>query len=200
MAMNKLLLAIALGFLLALSGFGQQTERMIDFPANQAPGNLVAGEKGRLVPTDLKGLQLVAISVAGKTVTPGQFFTAADDWLKTLKVKLKNVSGKTLLSVRMSFSLPEAQTNNAGLGLSLAFGSLNTRVFKQPDQAVPDGEEFELVETEDGYNADRNFRISRTGIDNITQLVSALVAVKVDDGSLLMANLKPETVIRNTPK
>ena len=45
--------------------------------------------------------------VNGKSITLGEPFAAADDWLKTFTVRVRNISGERLVSAQVTLVLPE---------------------------------------------------------------------------------------------
>lgn len=81
-------------------------------------GNFVKDEARRLIPSPLKALEIVAINAAGQLITLGQPFTADGEWLKDLSVKVRNISGKAISSIRISFTLPETRYRGAPVVLA----------------------------------------------------------------------------------
>lgn len=95
--------------LLPLFSYGQTQNRTIDFPPNAPEGNFIKGENGKLIPSIIKALEIVEIKLGDKPISLGQPFSASDDWLKNLTIKLRNISDKPIYSIMITFSLPEAQ-------------------------------------------------------------------------------------------
>lgn len=181
--MKKICLLTGLILSLAAYSFGQGSERLIDFPPNQPENPVNKVENGRLIPTEMQAVALIGISVEGKPITPGKAFAAGDDWLKTLTVKLKNVSDKPISSVRINFGRPEAKTGDSTLGFSLAFGSLNTTFDKQSaERIIEPGEEFELSKPEKQYLQEKAFLLEKTGISVITKVTLDITTIKFQDG------------------
>lgn len=52
-------------------------------------------------------VELVNVQIDGQKITSGKMFVADENWLKNLKVKVKNVSGKPFVFVGVSFGLIE---------------------------------------------------------------------------------------------
>src|SRR5437763_6711179 len=50
-------------------------------------------------------LELTEVQVAGQQIDFDKPFSAGDDWLRTLKLKVKNISGKSISFFRISFEL-----------------------------------------------------------------------------------------------
>ena len=61
----------------------------------------------RVQPSGTAALQIVEIRVSGTPVTLDAPFVADDDWLKNLVVRVKNVSGKTINILPISFGLSD---------------------------------------------------------------------------------------------
>lgn len=95
--------------LLPLFSYGQTQDRTIDISTNAREGNFTKGENGKLIPSTIKALEIVEIKLGDKLISLGQPFSASDDWLKNLTIKMKNISDKPIYSIMITFSLPEAQ-------------------------------------------------------------------------------------------
>src|SRR5438132_2923 len=99
-------------------GFGQQRERLLDWrPPVVGWGSHMNGQ-----PTEWQPLQLLKITIDGRPITCGQPFMADVDWLKGLTFKIRNVSGKTIKFIRITFTVPEAKFKDSTLGFSLEYG------------------------------------------------------------------------------
>ena len=72
--MKKICLVIGLVLSFSVFCFGQESDRIIDFPPNAVEGNLLKAENNILVPTDMKGVELIGISVEEKNITPAKVF------------------------------------------------------------------------------------------------------------------------------
>lgn len=79
----------------ALSSFAQVQKRTIHFERED-----VSGESGLV--------QVVRIEVKNKQVSINEEFATTDDWLKSLKITVRNVSGKRIIYVGFGFGLLEA--------------------------------------------------------------------------------------------
>ncbi len=189
--MKKLFLLFGFILLFSVFVFGQKTERVIDYRPNQPAINMKGEPNIFLQKTDEKGVELVEFTVDGKSVAIGESFTAGDDWLKTLTVKLKNVSGKPITSARMSFGRPEAKFKDSSLGFSLAFGSLGLMTADRQPKIILPGEVFELKQDENTYNSEKAFMIEKTGVSNITKIIIGMTLVQFDDGYLWTTSKMP---------
>ena len=52
-------------------------------------------------------VEIEEIAVDGKSIIVGEPFAAADDWLKSLTVRVRNISGQRLVRVQITLVLPE---------------------------------------------------------------------------------------------
>ena len=185
--MKKICLLIGLVLAFSVYCFGQEAERIIDFYPNQPEEKFLKDENNKFISTTMKGVELIGISVEGKNITPGKPFAAGDDWLKTLTIKLKNVSEKPISSVRMSFSRPEAKFKESGLSFSLEFGSLSVMLDnRKTKKIIQPGEEFELAQTESLYFTEKSFMMEKTGVSNINKVLIGMMMVQFEDGDLWM--------------
>ena len=68
---------------------------------------------------EIDALEIMDIAVDGKSITIGQSFAADDEWLKSLTVRVKNVSRLNISSVQMDLFLPEIMRRSL---VTLCFG------------------------------------------------------------------------------
>jgi hypothetical protein len=94
-------------------------------------------------------LEIVEFKVEDKVITLGEPFAASDEWLKNLKVRVRNISGKTITRAQMNFVLPESKTETERmLPIWLAYGNIPS---DNPKPIKP-GEEFEFAINEWSYH------------------------------------------------
>lgn len=67
-------------------------------------------------------VELIGVYVADQKIVSGKVFTADENWLKNLKVKIKNVSGKPFVFVGVSFGLIEGLYEELAPSASWAWG------------------------------------------------------------------------------
>jgi hypothetical protein len=130
-------------------------------------------------------LLVTGIEVAGHTVTPGQPFTAGDDWLRGLTVRFRNISAKPITYVQLGFSFPEAHYHDGGLAHTLRYGSY-TAGGEQSALAAKmllPGEEAEMIFTGSDYDAFRGFAEKLNGSADFHRLRMGLALVKFEDGT-----------------
>jgi hypothetical protein len=61
-------------------------------------------------------VELVDVHIAGQKITSGKMFVADATWLENLKVKVKNVSGKSIVYVSVTFELIEGLYESPPMG------------------------------------------------------------------------------------
>ena len=84
----------------------QSTKRIVHWPENPiSPGNTKGDQAEVLEQIDM--VEITDVTAGGKSITMGQSFEADDEWLKTLSVRIKNVSQVSISKVQMSFFLPQ---------------------------------------------------------------------------------------------
>jgi hypothetical protein len=107
---NPLLFApavLAVVLLSTSSVFSQGTQRIVqwpEMPIDHSKTVSLGDSKGL---AQIESLEIVDITVGGKSITLGQSFVADDDWLKSLTVRLKNVSNNSISKVQLNLFLTE---------------------------------------------------------------------------------------------
>lgn len=163
---------------------GQERERVIDWEVekpNLSPQIKVGDEPYK--PTDMEALAIIGIFVDKRSVTMGQPFTAADDWFKGFKMRVKNISGKTIVRAWFHFSFPEARNGAAVLGSSLTLSDDISGGPAGEQKAILPGGEFELTYTEERCAWVRRWVAETTGVVSITRVLIDYAVVKFEDGS-----------------
>ncbi|HVF88406.1 MAG TPA: hypothetical protein VM866_12495 [Pyrinomonadaceae bacterium] len=129
-------------------------------------------------------LEVVNIKVAGQSVTPGRPFTADEEWLRNLSVRIKNTSPKPIESIRLQLSLPEARYRAGGLGISLNYGG-RTKAEKEAGDIKPlmPGGEAELKFTAADYESNQKFVSERSSVSSFSRLVFGQASVNFEDGT-----------------
>jgi hypothetical protein len=92
----------------SLSLQAQQRERVIT-SFRSAMRNTMMKPGGSPMPTDVIAVEVLGFNLAGIPVNLDQPFRADDDWLKDLRVRVKNISEKPISHLRIIFSVPEAK-------------------------------------------------------------------------------------------
>lgn len=188
---TRLMFALAI-FLQA--SFGQTSARVIDWHPGSGSGYFTADENKRLIPTSDGGIELVSASVKGEVIELGKPFAAADDWLKGLAIKVKNVSGRAIKSIRVNFNLPEAKFKEGTMGFSLEYGKeLSTGITYGEQKLVLPGEEITLIRSEQHYTRDRDGIMNRTGVLDFNRTFIGMATVVFEDGKTWFCSKIPFT-------
>jgi hypothetical protein len=132
----------AILLMLALASFapGQSQDRVVEvYEEADAPETIA--------------LQIVEIKAGGNTVTLGQPFASDDDWLKSLSVRIKNVSDKTIDVLPVTFALSELNPGKRGdVVMTILRGLYGNgyEIREASDERKPilPGEEIDLTFTE----------------------------------------------------
>ena len=163
-----------------------QTGRIVEWPSVENPlENVMAGERGRYVPTALQAIEIVSISAEGNRITPGVPFTAHDDWLRTFTMRVKNTSEHPITAIRIHFGLPEAEYRDGFSGFSLEYGNeLSTGIDHGEQKAIAPGEEVDIVRNDRHYKRDSEGISERTGISEFTRVQLGHATVKFVDGTV----------------
>ncbi|HWS99751.1 MAG TPA: hypothetical protein VN256_05700 [Pyrinomonadaceae bacterium] len=145
---------------------------------------------GRLVPADVVAVEIIEIKVAGVPVTLGKPFTAGEDWLKDLTVRVRNVSAKPIIWASMSFGLPEAKSDRDGrqgyMGFPLEYMRGGIPKEGAPEmKAIMPGEEAELVCFSERYPGFKKQVEKEAGVKSITTIwTGGDLAVTFEDNTM----------------
>lgn len=148
-------------------------------------GRITSAGDGVKLSSVNEAVQISDITVAGKSVIPGEAFNADDDWLRTLTLRLKNVSDQTIVAVRVGFGLPETRAEDRQVGFSLEYGKMGLGGIVPDGQAMvrPD-EEFELRFTDAQYRNYLEFFAKHAGSANFTRAWIGITTIQFKDGTM----------------
>jgi hypothetical protein len=176
--------------LVALAVFGganaaaQRSNRTLIWPPLPVDRITSAGDGIKLSPVN-EAVQISDITVAGHSVIPGETFNADDDWLRTLTIRLKNVSGQTIVAARVGFGLPEKKAGDRQVGFSLEYGKMGLGGIVREGQAmVRPEEEFEMKFNGDQYRKYLEFFAKHAGSVNFTKAWIGITTIKFEDGTI----------------
>jgi hypothetical protein len=140
--LSRMIRAIGLVLTVAVSAHAQARVKVLDVYANSNAPETVA-------------LQIVSIKVDGRPIALGQPFTSGETWLKTLTIRVKNISGKTInsLYIGLGFGFPEFGKDVRGdVAFSLMAGIYGKEydglVASEKGKPVLPDEEIDLALTE----------------------------------------------------
>jgi hypothetical protein len=176
--------AIVVALVGALSVHSQDKKRVITWPPYSVGKVERTGPGSQLSPV-VDAVEIVSMEAAGHPIKVGQPFSADDDWLGSLTVRLKNISGQPISGAQISFSLPETQAPDQGtLMTTLRYGpSSSSRQPNEPHKLVAPNEEFELKLTDAEYEQARNRILQRGLSTGVIKLWISLTMVTFEDGT-----------------
>ena len=169
----------------ALDASAQTKDRVIMWPPLPI-GQIKSAAPGIKLSPITEAVKIMDISVAGSSVTPGQSFAAGDDWLRTLTLRLRNVSGQRIVGVTMRFGLPETRLEDSRqIGFMLEYGNIGSGGIP-PDgrEPVKAGGEFELKFNDAQYQRTLQMFAKRAGTTSFTKVWLGITTVQFEDGSI----------------
>lgn len=184
--MKKISVLLGIIFLTPIFCFGQSSDKTINILEKSYPSTRIKDQKGKFISTDERAVELVEIKVEDKSVKLGERFTAGNDWLKTLTVKMKNISNKPISRIVITLVFPEAKRGGGYAGSWIEYSAINgdTGELNEKKVAMPD-KTVELIK--DNYEEIKQ-RMKETGISVINQVIVAYVEVNFIDGGYWQSN------------
>lgn len=166
---------LAVTFLAANPSFSQDKQRLVHWPEIPFHAGAAKSATSTIV-AQLDVLEIVDVTVGGKSVTLGESFAADDEWLKTLAVRLKNISSTSISKVQLNLFLPQIMPG--GPMVTLFYGS-NT------EKSIGPGEEVEMkVVHYDWLLGQIN---SKSSLSNITKAEIQHMYVTLAGGKVLVS-------------
>ena len=151
----------------------QERERLVDWQ-QVIPGS------------DATALEIVDITINGKSVTPGHPFTAGEDWLDTLKFRVRNVSGKTISCFAFGVAFPEIDLNGGSTAmLSIPYNIDSKRNNSDEQKPILADEEVNVKLPPDQLGMLRQVSTQRIGTTHLTRVNILPGLVNFADGSRL---------------
>ena len=183
---------VVITILFPLLVFSQAKDRIIDWHPQTLQGTFVKGADGKQVFSNIEALRIIEIKSDDKAVTLGHPFSVSGDWLKNLTVKVRNVSGKPIASIRIHFNLPEAKYKEGTMGFSLEYGkALSTGINYGVQRNIMPDEELVLFRSEAHYNRDRDGIAQKAGITDFSKVLIGMTIVQFEDGTLWSSGKLP---------
>ncbi|MEK6283662.1 MAG: hypothetical protein AABN95_25185 [Acidobacteriota bacterium] len=100
--------------------FSQNHDNVIEWSKSPIGSNNERVAASLQLVRQIDGVEIEDIAVEGKSITVGKPFAAADDWLKTITFRVRNISGRRLVSVQITVVLPEM--NNRSPDVVFCYG------------------------------------------------------------------------------
>ena len=126
--------------------------------------------------------QIEEILVEGKPITIGQPFTASDDWLNDITIRIKNISQQTFGTIQVTLVLPEIE---GGPYIPVCYGC----AADQRGKGFAPGDEVELktLRSEKFYSWVKTSIAEKRPLSAITTAQILLTLAKLPDGSSLLS-------------
>jgi len=129
---------LGVGVLSVPSVFSQNKNRIVNWSEPPISNRNTKSSGDIQILAQIEALEINDITAAGKSITIGQFFAADDEWLKSLTVRVKNVSSLTISSAQMNLYLPEIMPGGPVVVLCYGCGDVAS------GQSIKPGEEVEM--------------------------------------------------------
>jgi hypothetical protein len=160
----------------SFSSFGQSQNRIIYFDRDD-----VSGKEGVL--------RIMKFEVSNKLVSFNEPFEASSDWLRTLKLTVKNTSQKPIIYIGVGFGLLDAIDGKLEpfasyqYGISYNYGTPTENVGKdKPNPVLRPNDEAVLIYEKVGVK-NNNLVIEKAGIGRFHQAKFMVAAVQFADGT-----------------
>ena len=142
------------------------------------------GERGRMIkrfalPSD--PVDEITPKVGGKEVKFNGVFKAGHDWLKGLKVKVRNRSGKNIVFAEALLNIPKSGTMPLPFGIVLRYGQPPALDAPPVASPVSHGKVFELSLSDNAYDTTMNYLAEHQVTDVAGVEMSNLTIVYDDD-------------------
>lgn len=123
-------------FLSVISVSSQTKPRVVQWDAARVSVKMTSVHSEAMDQID--GLEITDVTAGGKSITLGQPFDGDDEWLKTLGVKIKNVSSVEISIVQLSLFLPQLMPGGPLVALCHGCGGVGM------GETISPGEEVEM--------------------------------------------------------
>jgi hypothetical protein len=173
----------------------QENKRLLDWLEPSAPDNIQLVSEGlakSFVPSEIRALEVVEVKVAGKPISIGHDFFADDNWIGSLSFRLRNISQKPILSIRLTLNLPETKKEESSLGFSLEYGKeLSPGKRAEASHSILPGQEVELKFTEARYQGYVDYITKTSLLTSFKKVIIGNVLVYFDDETFWLGGKLP---------
>lgn len=166
------ILGIVFCALLSIVSFGQKDNKVVEWSAHYTSSA-----------SRFEALEIVNVKVLGKSITVGNSFAAGDEWLKNLIFRVRNISGKPLIDMKMQVAFPEIGTNSSVLALTLFNPKLHNNLLSGAHEIVMPGEEIDLILTDAQYKELQKIIKKKENLSLTKLEITPTIVVKFQDGS-----------------
>ena len=137
----------------------------------------------------IEALEITDIAVGRNSITVGEFFTADDEWLKNLTVRVKNISSLNISSIQMNLFLPQIMPGGPLVTLCYGCGNVGN------GQSIVPGAEVEMKIVFYGWLADQIN--AKSSLSKITKAEIQNIIVKLPDGRKWLTFCVRTTSLKN---
>lgn len=127
---------LVITFLAATPAFAQDKQRIIRWN-DPIPAGIIKSSQYIVVPR-IEVLEIVDVAVGGKSITFGESFTADDEWVKNLTVRVRNISQRSISVVQFNLFLTDLMPGGPMVTLCHGCGDV------AKGQSIAPGDEAEL--------------------------------------------------------
>lgn len=130
-------------------------------------------------------VEVLGAEVGGRAAKLNAVFDAEQDWLKGLKVRMRNTSDKSIVFAEALILIPKSGTMEHPFGLPVRYG----RMPPSPGEAapssatkpVPHGKVFELTVSDQAFDTAKNFLAEHKAADIVDVKLAGLMIIFEDD-------------------
>jgi len=192
-----LVLAIV-GALLCIPIAAQTPNKLIVWKKEPGRGIKAAGTPGGQsnALAQFDDFEIEEILVEGKSIIIGQPFTASNDWLNAIKVRIKNVSQQKFQFIQITLSLPQIM---GGPIIPVCFGC----ALADREKGIAPAEEVELqtVHSDKFYDWVKTSISAKTSLSNIsTAQIERTLAILWDGTQLISDCVKTVNTQKPCPR
>ena len=101
----KILLCVT--FFASVFALAQTQTKLIEWQERPLGSNNERWEEGTEVFRVLESVEIESFTVGEKAITIGKEFSADDDWLRDLVIRVRNVSGQKVVAIQVTLVLPQ---------------------------------------------------------------------------------------------
>jgi hypothetical protein len=169
---------IALRIFRSLSFDEQSRPKLVEWTPRPIGSNNERAAAGTQIFRQLDSIEIEDVSAEDKSITIGQGFDAADDWLRSITVRVKNVSDQQLSAIQVTLVLPEM--DHSSPDIVYCYGCAPAEKAK----GVSPGEVVELkILGADFYDWVKTRAADKGGISHISKAQIRDMRVTLPDGT-----------------
>jgi hypothetical protein len=169
--------SLALTLLAATPLISQTQTAVVEWSRHPIGSNKESVAPGLRLSRQIEGVEIEEILVGGQPITVGEPFSADDDWLKTLSLRVRNVSNQRLVAIQLTVVLPEM--SNASPDVVYCYGCAAA----EKQKGMMPGEEAELKILGGGFYDWVKGRSVEKGISRITKAEIHHMYATLPDGA-----------------